>query len=175
MQKEELIANLDTSYQNLIQFLEQQETEKWLLGPENKWTTGQQALHLLQTIKPVNDALSIPKFFLKARYGSSNRAVRNYDTIAKRYIERLTEAKDKTYKASKNMKKPTCNEKKYILNRLQTENKKLQYKIEKRWTEEQLDQYILPHPIMGKMPIRELVMWTAYHVNHHTNILENNY
>ena len=55
------------------------------------------------------------------------------------------------------MKIPSVNDKHYILNRLQTENKKLQYKTNKL-SDKQLDKLILPHPLMGKMPIREMIM-----------------
>ena len=73
------------------------------------------------------------------------------------------------------MKIPSVKEKEYILNRLQVENKKLQYKTLKRWSDQQLDHYVLPHPLMGKMPVREIIMWTAYHVDHHTKALMSNY
>jgi len=28
---------------------------------------------------------------------------------------------------------------------------------------------------MGKMPVRELLMWTAYHIEHHTQTLKDKY
>lgn len=175
MQKEVIVSTLDEKQKTLLTWLEFQDLKKWQEGPEGKWTTGQQVLHLLQSIKPINDALSMPKFFIKLKFGKANRAVRDYDSIVNRYHERLKEAEGKTFKASQNMKIPTLKEKKYLLNRLQVENKKLQYKILKRWNDTQLDTMVLPHPLMGKMPIREIVMWTAYHIEHHTKILQEKY
>ena len=72
------------------------------------------------------------------------------------------------------MKVPKDSDKEYLLNRLKVENKKLQHKINK-WKDKDLDNLILPHPLMGKMPVRELVMWTAYHVEHHTKQLMDKY
>lgn len=175
MQKEDIVSKLEESHQNLINWLDDSNNiDKWESGPEGKWTTGQQALHLLQSVKPLNDALSMPKFILKFKFGKSNRAVRDYETITNRYQERLKDAKGKTFKGSKNMKVPSEKEREYILNRLQIENKKLQAKT-LRWKDKDLDNYILPHPLMGKMPLREIIMWTAHHVNHHTNTLKENY
>jgi len=171
----EAIANLvDQKHQDLFLWLEHQELEHWETGPEGKWTTGQQTLHLLQSIKPLNMALSMPKFLLRYKYGKSNRLPRDYDTIVKRYHERLEDAKGKTYKGSQNMKVPTQKDKDYIINRLKVECKKLQHKTMK-WKDKDLDNVILPHPLMGKMPVRELIMWTAYHVEHHTNSLKKSY
>ena len=174
MDKEAIADLLDNKYNTLITWLENQDEEKWETGPVGKWTTGQQTLHLLQSIKPLNNALSMPKFMLKYKFGNANRDVRDYETITKRYQERLLDAKGKTFKRSQNMKAPRLDEKEYILNRLQVENKKLQYKTRKI-SDKNLDTLILPHPLMGKMPIREIIMWSAYHVEHHTQTLENNY
>ena len=171
----EAIANLiEEKHKSLFNWLENQDNENWNKGPEGKWTTGQQALHLLQSIKPLNSALSLPKFILKSKFGKYNREPRDYDSIVKRYHERLEDAKGMTYKGSQNMKVPTLKDKKYILNRLKIQNKKLQSKT-KRWKDKDLDNYVLPHPLMGKMPVRELIMWTAYHVEHHTETLKENY
>ena len=72
------------------------------------------------------------------------------------------------------MKVPNLKEKEYILTRLQVENKKLQYKT-KKMSDKNLDTLILPHPLMGKMPVREIIMWTAYHIEHHTKTLQEKY
>lgn len=158
----------------MFNFLENQPSEFWSHGPKGKWNTGQQALHLLQTIKALNDALSLPRFFMKYKFGSANRAVRNYDEVVRRYNQRLSDAKNATFKTSAEMKIPPLSDKTYLLNRLKMENKKLQYKT-KKMQDKDMDAMVLPHPLMGKMPVRELMMWTIYHVIHHANCLKENY
>ena len=173
MDKESIAKLLDEKYQTLIKWLENQDDEKWEKGPEGKWTTSQVTLHLLQSIKPLNTALSLPKFILRYKFGTANREVRDYDAVIKRYQDRLKEVpKGATFGPSRNMKVPKLRDKNYLLNRLQVESKKLQYKTRKM-TDKNLDVLILPHPLMGKMPVREILMWSAYHVEHHTNQLIN--
>lgn len=174
MQKDDIALLLEEKHQTLLSWLESQDIDKWQQGPNGKWTSGQQALHLLQSIKPLNDALSMPKFFLKYKFGKANRDVRDFEAVVNRYQERLKDAQGETFKGSRNMKVPHPNEKKYILNRLHIENKKLQAKTLK-WSDKQLDSYIVPHPLMGKMPVREIIMWTAHHVEHHTKQLQEKY
>lgn len=174
MHKDNIVEQLEIVHNNLYKFLDTQDVKKWETGPEGKWTTGQHALHLLQSIKTLNNALSLPKFLLKYRFGKANRAVRDFSTVTNRYNERLAEVKEVTYGSSKNIKIPKLKEKNYVLDRIKAENKKLQYKT-KKWKDKDLDTYILPHPLMGKMPVREIVMWTSYHVNHHLETLKNNY
>ena len=174
MTKEDIVLLLEDKHHILFNWLASHDDKRWEMGPEGKWTTGQQALHLLQSIKPLNNAMSMPKFLLKFKFGKANRGIRDFDAIVKRYQERLIEAEGKTFKGSQNMKAPKLKDKAFILNRLEVENKKLQYKTQK-WKDKDLDNYILPHPLMGKMPVREIVMWTAYHVEHHTKQLQQKY
>ena len=116
----------------------------------------------------------MPKFLLRYKFGKSNRAVREYQTVVNRYQERLKDVEGRTFGPSQNMKIPAISEKQYILDRLQVESKKLQYKTRKI-SDKNLDTLILPHPLMGKMPIREIIMWTAHHIEHHTNTLKEKY
>jgi len=76
MYKESIIELLESKYSGLNTWLEKYPDEKWTEGPEGKWSAGQQALHLLQSTKPLNNSLSLPKFFLKYRFGKANRPVR---------------------------------------------------------------------------------------------------
>ena len=122
----------------------------------------------------LNNALSLPKFILHFKFGKTNREVRDYDSVVKRYLEKLKDAEGLVSPFSKGMKIPPLSDKEYIMNRLQVENKKLQYKTRKL-TDKQLDELVLPHPLMGKMPVREIIMWTAYHTEHHTKQLMDNY
>lgn len=69
------------------------------------------------------------------------------------------------------MKILPLSDKPYIITRLQMEYKKLQYKTMKI-SDSNLNNLGGPHPLMGKMPLREIIMWTAHHVNHHRKILQ---
>ncbi|MBT8393920.1 MAG: DinB family protein [Bacteroidia bacterium] len=173
MHKDGIVQALEEKHKVLLNWLENHD-DKWESGPEGKWTAGQQALHLLQSIKMLNNALTLPKFILKFKFGKANRPIRDYRTVVNRYHERLKEANGATFGPSINMRLPKLKEKSYLIDRLQVENKKLQYKTNK-WSDKQLDSYVLPHPLMGKMPVRELIMWTAYHVEHHTKTLQDQY
>lgn len=174
MEKDAIANLIEEKNKVLIDWITNQDCDKWLEGPDGKWTTGQHVLHLLQSIKPLNSALSMPKFVLRYKFGKANREVRDYQTVVNRYQERLKNAKGRTFGPSKNMTIPALTEKQYLIDRLQVESKKLQYKTRKI-SDKNLDTLILPHPLMGKMPIREIIMWTAHHIEHHTNTLKEKY
>ncbi len=174
MKKEEVIDALENEHQKLFDWLEKQPDEAWEKGPEGKWTTGQHILHLVNAIKKVNHAMSFPKFILKGKFGVSNRTVRSYKAVVERYQEKLVQYQDRAKTYNTGMKIPSLKEKKRLLHLLTVQNKKLQYKTNK-WKDIHLDTLLLPHPLLGKMPIREVVMWTAHHTAHHTATLIKNY
>jgi uncharacterized damage-inducible protein DinB len=41
-------------------------------------------------------------------------------------------------------------------------------------SEEDLDKHILPHPLIGKTTIREILYFTIYHVQHHQKAIKEN-
>lgn len=174
MTKDEIITLLEQKHQILFDWLEKQPKEIWGKGPKEKWTTGQQIQHLINSLQLLNNALSYPRFFLKYKFGLCNRETRNYKTVVKNYQKKLNENQDKARKFNKNLEKPVLKNRHRLLNRLQIQQKKLQYKI-KKISDVNLDTLVIPHPLMGKMTIREIVMWTAHHTEHHTKILQKNY
>ncbi len=174
MDKKVIIKLLEQKHQDLFYWLENEPEEKWMNAPEGKWTVGQHAKHLLNSIQLLNHAMSFPAFVLKYKYGSTNRELRSYDVVAKRYEEKLAANLERAKQFNSKLKVPPITKKEEILTALKIQNKKLQHKTLK-WKDRNLDLLILPHPLMGKMPVRELIMWTAHHTEHHLNSLKNNY
>jgi hypothetical protein len=170
MNKTNIADLLEVKHQILFDWLAKQPKDIWEKGPDKKWTTGQQIQHLVDSLQALNNALSYPRFFLKYKFGICNRATRNYETVATNYQKKLIKHKDKARNFNKNLKKPTLKQRAQLLAKLQIQSKKLQYKIKKISTHN-LDTLVIPHPLMGKMTVREIIMWTAHHTEHHTETL----
>ncbi|QTE23497.1 DinB family protein [Polaribacter cellanae] len=174
MNKDAIVDLLEEKHSNLLEWLNKQPEELWEKGPEGKWTTAQQVQHLVDSLQLLNNVLSYPRFFLKHKFGTCNRETRDYDAIVKNYQKKLMKNKETAVAFNKKLKKPLLKNRKRLLNRLQIQQKKLQYKIRKI-SDLNLDTLVIPHPLMGKMTIREIIMWTAHHTEHHTNILKEKY
>jgi hypothetical protein len=41
----------------------------------------------------------------------------------------------------------------------------------RRWDESALDYYRMPHPLLGKLTVREMLFFTLYHIGHHATIV----
>lgn len=174
MTKQQIVETLEETHRNLFDWLENQPIEKWQEGPKEKWTTGQHILHLAESLQLLNKALRYPKFLLKYKFGISNRISRNYQEVAERYHQKLDESQDKAKVFNKDLKIPSDAEKAILIAKLTLGNKKLQKKL-KNTRDKDLNTVLLPHPLMGRMTLREIIMWTAHHTAHHTETLKNNY
>ncbi len=59
-----------------------------------------------------------------------------------------------------------------FIQKWQRENEKYLESLELRWSDRQLDQYLAPHPLLGKLTLRELCYFTIYHTGHHLDIIK---
>ena len=41
-----------------------------------------------------------------------------------------------------------------------------------KWSETQMDEFVFPHPLLGKLTIREMMYFTIHHADHHRNLIK---
>ncbi len=166
--------DLKQSFNDVIQWFEQQADDKFEQGPAGKWDTSQHLDHLMQVASQINTALRIPKMMLRARFGKPNRTAREYDAIVTKYREKLQTLPNTLTPGGMVMKKHPTTEKIALLQKFAKQRDKVDSAI-KGWSEKQLDGHLLPHPLMGKMIVREMLQWMTYHNYHHLENLKKNY
>ncbi len=174
MDKLKIAELIEQKHQDLFFWLEKQPKDNWEKGPENKWSTSQHFLHLKDSIQLLNKALGYPEFILKYKFGTCNRPTRDYENVSKNYLQKLSENQERARNFNKDLAKPLLNDKVSLLSNIEKQQKKLQKKVLKS-SDKNLDTLLIPHPLMGKMTLREIIMWTAFHTEHHTETLKNNY
>ena len=137
-----------------------------------KWTPAQHLEHILRAVRPVAFAMLVPKWFLRWRFGTPNRAPRDYDALVARYKEKLAAGG----KASGRFVPPVvpATEVERISASLQRIVNTLIHRVN-GWPEHDLDRYLLPHPLLGKLTMREMLFFTMYHVQHHQALVERDY
>ena len=170
--KEDIIEKLGTSATEIVDWMNIQPDENFVKGPVNKWDASQHLDHLYRIVVMINKALRLPKFILRWRFGKPNRKGRDYDTIVAKYQHKLKNLSPT--RKPPGAKKHTIADKSVLINEFELQIQRLQKGLNK-WTEEELDKYLFPHPLLGKMTVRELMMWTVYHHYHHLNNLKSNY
>ena len=170
MKKEEIIKRLRESYQDFTSFIQALSPDEYEYAPEGKWSAGQQALHLIKSTRPVAKGLGYPKFLIKYKFGRPNRTSRTFEQLVARYKEKLSTNTKPALQAYV-PQKTTHSEIQKLIKTQEQVLEKLVAQLDK-WTEEQLDQFIFPHPLLGKVTIREMLYFTIYHPDHHHNIIK---
>jgi hypothetical protein len=144
-------------------------------APDGKWTAGQHVVHLAQSTDALLKGISYPGFILKWKFGKNNRDNRSYDDVVTRYNEKLQNLDNGvTSPFSKNMPVVTQKDISNWLDKLELLNHKLASKTLSK-SDKDLDTILIPHPLMGRMTMREILMWNAYHTDHHFQILNTKY
>lgn len=171
--KEAIIEQLEVTYHKLIHWLGDQAEAQFSVSPAvNKWTAGQHADHLVKSTQPLNSVFKMPRFTIRTMFGKPNREGRTYEEIVAKYQQKLKEGAVANGRFLP--KQVTTADKYKIMAALTTEKEKLQ-NVLRNWREEDLDKYLIPHPILGKLTVREMFYFTIYHTEHHINILKNQY
>jgi hypothetical protein len=109
---------------------------------------------------------------LKLIWGQANRESKSYEDLVKKYLLKLENGGRATGRFIP-QKVSVENGQKLKIN-LKNELDKLAVKLDKL-SEEELDKYILPHPLLGKLTIREMLYFTIYHVRHHEELTKRNF
>jgi len=168
--KPQIISALNEKIDAFNSYITPLGREQFEATPNGKWSAGQNLDHLIRAIKPLQLAYGLPKIALTVLFGKTNRPSRTYDELVTKYKTKLAAGG----KASRPFIPPTIRfERKDDLVKKYTEQKqKLVSKIEKQ-SEIDLDKYILPHPLLGKVTLREMLYFTIHHNEHHLELLKN--
>ena len=134
--------------------------------PEGKWSPARQTKHLITSNNMARLAFVLPGFVVRMLAGKPNRPSRSYDELVNRYRDKLARGGQASGRyIPKPIPAETGREK--WLRQYQASMKKMAAAIEKTKKEERLDQYLAPHPLLGKITLRELAYFTIHHSHHH--------
>lgn len=153
----------------LVAYVAQQPEAKFLETPNSKWSVGQNLEHLIRSLAPVNQALLLPGFILRLLFGKPNRKPRTYLELVDRYNQKLAAGG----RASGRFVPPAIrwNDRDKKIAEFNRERDKMIARLSS-WSESKLDTHLLPHPLLGKLTMREMLFFSVYHVEHHLKVLE---
>jgi len=172
MTNAQISEELEKVYDQVFELMGQLSEANFNFSPEaNRWTVAQHLEHLVLSTRPLNQALQMPRLALKSMFGKNNRMEKSYEEVVKKYKGKLAEGGQAP---SRYLHVESEHHKEQIRQDLKQELEKLHSALSK-WKEEKMSQYVLPHPLLGKLTIREMFYFTIYHTMHHTNILKTEY
>ncbi len=160
----ELVELLNAKFDAFKSYLNSLSDEELIRSVDSKWNALEHAEHLYRSLKLLPPLYATPSFLLLWKFGKANRPSRTYQEIVQKYQDKLA-----TKDVSNNpfaAKKGKVLLKKEIDLRLESTVKKLNKQL-LRISPKKLDLCILPHPLLGKITLREMALFSAYHIEHH--------
>lgn len=169
MERSRITTELSLHHEAFLRSIRALHADRLDVQPSGKWSPAQHLEHIRMSVQPVAMALIVPRWFLRWRFGTPNRPPRTYEALVARYKEKLEAGgKAPASFAPRALRAtevgPTSDVLMLSVNTLCQRSQ--------RWSEADLDHYLLPHPLLGKVTVREMLFFTIYHVQHHTALVE---
>lgn len=171
MTKEEIISELSNRHETFIQYIQSLNEKDFTFSNDGKWTAGQQLDHIFRSVSPLVQAFMLPKFVPGLLFGKANRPSKSYDELVSKYKDKLSNGGV----ATGQFVPPaiTYDKKEKLCKQVNSKVEKLCKQVNS-FSEKQLDDYILPHPLLGKLTVREMLYFTMHHVDQHLEITKRN-
>ena len=166
--REEIVASLQNVDRQGAEYWRSFDPSVFLEKIGSSWSPAETVRHLVKGIRPVVKALRMPRLALRLMFGKPRRASVTYDELRTRYLA-LLEAGGRAGRFAPSPQ--TTSDGPTILGRLAEANRSLTEAIG-RWKDADLDRYQLPHPLLGKLTVREMLYFMVYHQHHHMAVVE---
>ncbi len=170
--KQEILTELNGSFNSLISVSSAVDDTIYNVSKNNRWTPAENIAHLVNATRMTSLVFTLPKFIPVLLYGKPNRTSHGFTKVVDNYQKKLeggAVASGLYVPKKTNYAKVELNEK------LKHEGDKLLIALDKKWEDEQLDNYQISHPILGLLTVRELAYFTIYHNGHHLETIKKNY
>lgn len=156
--------------QKVATFSAQYPNEVFFAPFGEKWSMAENLEHLILSNNAIAKTLSYPKDKLAERFGTAQRPSLEGNTIIDLYLAALQKNPIKSpvgYTPENTAEKPKSD----LMTMWENSSSQFQNFL-KNWTEEDLDTYQVPHPLLGNMHVREMVLFAIYHTEHHLKAME---
>ncbi|HSK75062.1 MAG TPA: DinB family protein [Thermoanaerobaculia bacterium] len=166
--KTEILRDLEAVRDWSLDFWRQFEGAEFFAPLGEAWSPADNVRHLVKSNRPVAQAMGLPRILLYLRFGLGRRPSRGYSEIHAIYQEALGAGlKAGRYEASPvSTEQQTAEGRERALRSLADTFDALAGAL-RRWPEGALDRARLPHPGLGPLTVREMLLFTLYHNAHH--------
>lgn len=164
-----LLEELHGSHEVLWGTVSALDPAKQLQAEPDKWNAVQHMLHIHLGVKAMANYLAMPKELIAERFGRMERMSMDMDALTAKYYDRLAQGVTPPDRFMPPVL--SVEEVPGLIAEGRALLKRLMSALE-GWGEAELDGYMCPHPAMGPLTAREMVMFTVLHARHHTRSIE---
>lgn len=145
----------------------------WRRPSPDVWAPVDQVRHLTKSIRAVNRGLALPRPVLALFFGLARGGPRSFSALRERYREVLAKGGGAGGYAPRRLSEADATETRRV--EIMAEHAAVVDRFSSAiaaWPERSLDRYRLPHPLLGKLTVREMALFTLLHNVHHVAVAE---
>lgn len=147
-------------------------TSEFLAPIGSAWSPAENVRHLTKSMRAVSQGLRMPRWVLWLAFRSSRGTSRGYTEIRETYRARLAKGAS-AGKFAPSPRAPSADadgERARVMAAHEAAVHELASLV-LRWPERALNQRQLPHPLLGRLTVREMLLFTVYHNQHHVDVV----
>jgi hypothetical protein len=160
--KDELGTALAVLSHELERYLEGFSNDDFYAPQGDFWSPSQHIGHLIMSVRAVARGLRLPRPIMTLMFGRAGGRSRSFSEMLELYRRKLAAGAT----AGRYTPDPKKRGRDEIMEQWHIAGKQLNRELA-NWSEEDLDRYRLPHPLLGKLTLREMLAFTVFHNAHH--------
>ena len=170
--REEIARELERLHRDSAAFYATMPTAVFVAPQGTAWSPGDHVRHLTKSMRALNRGLKLPVVVLWWKFGRAREPSRSYDAIVQAYRTRL-----ETFDGRSNPFAPAAmagrdpEEWRAEVMRFHEVAVRELVGHTRRYDEAALDKYRVPHPLLGKLTLREMFFFMLYHNLHHVRLV----
>lgn len=163
MKKAEIIVSFEQACLEMHDVCNKIPQSDFYKALNSKWSPAENLRHLTISSKLLSRGVSAPKIGLMYKFGRTFRKSISYNELVDKYIAaQLPSGTITGFEPRFKEDSSKGNE----IKEFEKYNSEL-VKSLARWSEFQLNTYVIPHPLLGKLTLREFLYFMIYHTGHH--------
>lgn len=171
---EEIAAALRALHAESVRYWSSLPTVRFLAPLGTAWSPADNVRHLTKSVRAVSAGLRTPRWILWFAFRGARKSSRSYVEVRETYRARLAlgaSAGRFSPDARPGAAEPEA-ERARIMERHALAIEEMAGLV-LRWPELALDGRRLPHPLLGPLTVREMLLFTLYHNRHHVEGVRN--
>lgn len=166
--RDDICAAVEQLHAESVRYWSSFPTAAFLAQIGDAWSPAENVRHLTKSMRAVSRGLKLPRLLVRMRFGASSRPSRSFEQVRDDY--RATLARGGKAGRFTPSTRPTPvdpeAERAQIMAYHEAAVGEL-CSLASRWTEKDLDRLQFPHPLMGLLTVREMLLFMLYHNSHH--------
>jgi hypothetical protein len=171
MDKQAIIDSLVENHKSFVIYIRDLTADEYFFSHQQKWSAAQQLAHIVLCVKPLVQVFNMNKSAIKTNFGVVSSKGRTYDILLNDYLGKLAEGGKAPEKYIPEV--ISSDQRIVLVETLEKMINDLRAGIE-NFTEPELDSLAIPHPLLGKLSMREMLYNAIYHVVHHHQLTSQN-